>query len=214
MVIGIVVAIPPEFKIVKQHFNINSSPGSTYKEVKGSLNKHTLIIYQTGIGKVSAAGATQHLIDSHSPDFIINLGIAASISSALEIFDTAISNKFVQWDFNSGFMDRPENWHPEYKNSLLMTKLPPGFPETELITATGDSFVSDKEVKETLSNRGFHLCDMEGGAIAQVCAKSGVPFVLLKGISDVGEGTGKNFKEIVKKSVENSIRELERILSI
>lgn len=214
MVIGIIVAIPPEYKVIKNHFKINNNIDSIYKELKITIKEHSLIIYQSGIGKVSSAGAAQHLIDNHSPDYIINLGIIASLSNNLGILDVAISNKFVHWDFNSGFMNQPENWHPEYNSSLLISEIPPGFPESNLITATGDSFISNSKVKESLSTRGYHLCDMEGGAIAQICGKNRIPFILIKGVSDLGEGTGKNFKETIKNAVENSIREFEKFLFI
>jgi len=50
---------------------------------------------------------------------------------------------------------------------------------------TGDQFINSEEQKDTiLSNFGGLCCEMEGGAIAQVCYLSDIPFVIVRAISD------------------------------
>ena len=50
---------------------------------------------------------------------------------------------------------------------------------------SGDQFISDKAVKERISaNFDGYCTEMEGAAIAQAAYLNGVPFVILRAISD------------------------------
>ena len=51
--------------------------------------------------------------------------------------------------------------------------------------ATGDQFIADKKTGKKIHERfNASACDMEGCAIAQVCALAGVPFGAVRCISD------------------------------
>ena len=51
--------------------------------------------------------------------------------------------------------------------------------------ATGDQFVASQEMKDRIIERtGANCTEMEGGAIAQAAYVNGVPFVILRAISD------------------------------
>jgi adenosylhomocysteine nucleosidase len=56
-------------------------------------------------------------------------------------------------------------------------------------TASGDQFFSDKEKKDNLQrDLPSVLCvEMEGAAVAQVCEDYGVPFIVVRVISDTAE---------------------------
>ena len=51
--------------------------------------------------------------------------------------------------------------------------------------ATGDQFIADKKTGKKIHERfNASACDMEGGAIAQVCALADIPFGAVRCISD------------------------------
>ena len=51
--------------------------------------------------------------------------------------------------------------------------------------ASGDKFVAEKDVKDAIIAATGGLCtEMEGAAIAQTAYRNGVPFVILRAISD------------------------------
>ena len=52
------------------------------------------------MGKVNAARSTQILIDSMNVDYILNVGVAGSISKKINICDIVIGDKLVQHDFD------------------------------------------------------------------------------------------------------------------
>ena len=52
---------------------------------------------------------------------------------------------------------------------------------------TGDQFISTDEQKDAITSVfGGMCCEMEGGAIAQVCHLNSVPFVIIRAMSDDG----------------------------
>ncbi|MBQ4411509.1 MAG: 5'-methylthioadenosine/S-adenosylhomocysteine nucleosidase, partial [Candidatus Methanomethylophilus sp.] len=52
---------------------------------------------------------------------------------------------------------------------------------------TGDQFISTDEQKDAITSVfGGMCCEMEGGAIAQVCYLNSVPFVIIRAMSDDG----------------------------
>ena len=56
---------------------------------------------------------------------------------------------------------------------------------------SGDQFVADSAKKRRLGEDfGALCCEMEGAAVAQVCAMNAVPFVLIRAISDKADDLG------------------------
>ena len=55
---------------------------------------------------------------------------------------------------------------------------------------SGDQFISTKEQRDTITeNFGGMCCEMEGGAIAQVCYLNNTPYVVIRAISDKPDET-------------------------
>ena len=58
--------------------------------------------------------------------------------------------------------------------------------------ATGDQFVADKALKEKIiENTGAYCTEMEGAAIAHTAWKNGVPFVIIRAISDKADDSAQ-----------------------
>ena len=57
---------------------------------------------------------------------------------------------------------------------------------------TGDQFISTTEQKNAIVAKfGGLCCEMEGGAIAQICYQNKIPFVIIRAISDKADGSAK-----------------------
>lgn len=66
--------------------------------------------------------------------------------------------------------------------------------------ASGDQFICDSEKKQWLRDnlRNLQCVEMEGAAVAQICYEYGVPFVLMRVISDCAdEASPINFEEFI-----------------
>ena len=179
---------------------------------EGSLNGKNVIVVKCGIGKVNAGRCVQILADKFDVDAVVNTGIGGGIGDDLAVADIVIGNELVQHDFDvtgfgyaKGYMFSGDEDKPTlYKcNAELVEKLKSAskkcLDEKKIKVgriATGDVFVSDcekkKEIKETFDAL---VCEMEGGAIAQSAAANGMPFVVLRAISDLADGSASNSYE-------------------
>ncbi|MCI8877412.1 MAG: 5'-methylthioadenosine/S-adenosylhomocysteine nucleosidase [Lawsonibacter sp.] len=152
-----------------------------------------LLAYLGGVGKVNAAMGAQLFIDRYHPDWLVNAGVAGSFLD-LSIGTIVLADCFVQHDVDTTPMGDPIG--------LVSTVNRVDFPtsETERLSgiltaqgvehrvgkvATGEVFMTKGERADWVA-RTFApaLCEMEGGAIAQVCLRNGVKFTALKSVSD------------------------------
>ncbi len=152
-----------------------------------------ILAYLGGVGKVNAAMSAQLFIDRFHPDWIINAGVAGSFLD-LPIGTIVLAKDFVQHDVDTTAMGDPigmvstvdrvdfPTTEPE-RLSALLTAL--GTEHQVGRVATGEVFMTKGSradwVAETFSPT---LCEMEGGAIAQVCLRNRVKFTALKSVSD------------------------------
>ena len=152
-----------------------------------------ILAYAGGVGKVNAAMSAQLFIDRYHPDWIVNAGVAGSFLD-LPIGTIVLADCFVQHDVDTTPMGDPIG--------LVSTVNRIDFPTSEVEKAStvlkelGVSFRSGKvatgEVFMTKGDRADWvaktfaptLCEMEGGAIAQVCLRNEVKFTALKSVSD------------------------------
>lgn len=157
------------------------------------LIERDILAYAGGVGKVNAAMSAQIFIDRYQPDWIVNVGVAGSFPD-LKIGTVVLAKDFVQHDVDTSPMGDPIGMvstvnRVEFPTDDLerMQEILSGMG-VEFVTgrvATGDIFMTRGDranwIDETFAPT---LCEMEGGAIAQVCRRNGVKFTALKSVSD------------------------------
>ncbi len=179
----------------------------------GDFGGTPVAIIRCGIGKVFAAASTQLLIDFYHPEVILNSGIGGGLADDLSIGDIIVGERLVMHDFDltplgyargclAGAADhgRPTYFQPD---KAVLDKL---FQAAEKFAgeghrlrrgciASGDIFVSDGEKRRAL-NREFQadVAEMEGAAVAQVATAAGVPFVVLRAVSDLASGSAATYE--------------------
>ena len=81
--------------------------------------------------------------------------------------------------------------------------------------ATGDLFVAGKEKRRAIYDHfGALACEMEGGAIGQVCYRNGVPFGILRCISDdITENEFMDYLKFREIAAKKSIAIIQAFLS-
>jgi len=227
--VGIICAMELELQglldIIETESTMEKS-GTTF--YKGKIGNSNVVLVQCGIGKVSAAICTQMLIDFYLPDMIINSGVAGALSVDVTVGDVVIATSAVQHDFDcTAFGD------PKGTLELLgerMIELPADeeisaklFEAAKLledtrafrgIIATGDKFVADSDERLSIGKEFSALaCEMEGGAMAQVCVRAGVPFAILRSISDdIGHNTTVDFNEFKIMAAKKTVDVLRAVL--
>lgn len=156
-----------------------------------------------GIGKVNAAAATAHLVDSGC-DIILNYGLSGGISG-IRRGELCLCTEFLEHDFDLttiGYKpcEKPGQGTYIYKsdkrlNGVIKSLLP---DIKEGLAATGDRFVCDEGLRNLLRDGfGAMCCDMETAAIAYVCEYAGVPFAAVRKVSDdAGEDALESYREM------------------
>lgn len=81
--------------------------------------------------------------------------------------------------------------------------------------ASGDVFVSSDGARARIAQAFSPACvEMEGAAIAQVCAAHGVPFVILRSVSDLaGNDAGLSYDDFSEKASHSSARVVREMLA-
>lgn len=210
--IGIISAMPVEL----ENFTgaLHAEPLGDrrfYKLDRGEIGKTEVYLACCGIGKVNAAVCTQKLIDLYGVEAIINMGIAGGVAPQLRTLDLVIGSEVLYHDFTPP--ELLKKYYPfsqafpcDKKLVALAEQACRNCPETDRYyvgrVASGDCFVEDDAVKARIRDTlGGLCCEMEGAAIGHAAFVSGVPFVIIRSISDLADGNAQlSYDEFEKKA--------------
>ncbi len=197
--IGIIVAMEKEMQALSIENACTETVGSiTF--TRGTVAGHAVVAAVCGIGKVFAAMCAQAMVLRYSPRFIINCGVAGALSPSLRVFDIAVGTAAVQYDMDTTPIGDPLGLISGLNlvtlpcDASLAERLMEAAAETGLhaeagLIATADKFCASGEDKAAILRHFPAIaCEMEGGAVAQVCAANGIPCCLFRAISDAADG--------------------------
>ena len=240
--IGLLSAMPEEIgSTIENLENVSLKEYGDLKIYYGKLKKKVpnyesvfITLAWSGWGKVSAARAiTRILAGTNKIDLIIFTGVAGAANKNLNQWDIVIANEVIQHDMDARpifekFVLPPlkkaklesdnflKNWiFNSLKKSIKNGNLK-GFGNIKKgLIATGDSFISDKSIikslKDELSN--LEAIEMEGGAVAQVAEQEGIPWIIVRVISDKADSNSEiDFDQFLKDYVLISWKLLDCIL--
>ena len=205
MKLGIIGAMSVEVEALKanmEQVRVATHAGSEYYE--GTLCGLSAVVVQCGVGKVNAALCAQILISVYGVTHLVNTGIAGSLCPELDICDMVISQDAIHHDFDLRFWNRPVGQVPGMDviafpaDKAMMEKafaaaeaVNPGHTRTGRV-ASGDQFICSKEQKDKIIADTQAICaEMEGASIAHTAYRNGIPFVILRAISDKADGSAE-----------------------
>ena len=183
-----------------------------------------LSVAWSGWGKVSAARAATRLISEKVNkvplEVIFFTGVAGAFDPCLKQWDIVLPTSLIQHDMDA----RPIfekyvipalksekiisnkdlfDWTlSTLSNSISLGKLNNFGKIHTGIIATGDKFVSNKKDLNHLQNdfKNFLAVEMEGAAVAQVAMQEGIPFQVIRVISDeTNESSHEDFNLFLSK---------------
>ena len=191
-----IIAMKSEAVCVLDNMKIESEREVHDREVYfGELCGEKCAVLISGVGKVNAAASTQYAIDCLKADAIINIGVAGGLNAGTGIAEVYSIVECVQYDFDlADINDTDIGTLNEYDEPYLPVEVAGNYPKRRL--ATADRFNDNYEDYELLTESlTADIRDMEGGAIAHVCLRAGIPCYIFKAISDVAElgSTGEQF---------------------
>ncbi len=203
--LGIIGAMDIEVETLKNAMEqLEEKHRAGMKFYEGTLSGLPVVVAQCGVGKVHAAMCMQVLADCFEVTHVVNTGIAGSLSAELDIADLVISIDAMYHDFNCTHFGYPMGQVPGMgitavpADETLMAyafaaaeKINPGHTRTGRI-ASGDQFICDQAVKDRIIENTHALCtEMEGASIAQTAWKNGIPFVIIRAISDKADNSAQ-----------------------
>ena len=181
----------------------------------GLLEGVPVVCAVCGVGKVFAALAAQTMILRYAPRALLNTGVAGGLDEGLRVGDIVLADAVVQHDMDTSALGDPVG----LLSGINIIKIPTdkallralcAATEAQGLTphvgtvATGDQFIATQRPKQKMRVRfGAIACEMEGGAIGQVAYVNGVPFAVLRAISDGGDGM--EFSQFVALAAARSV---------
>ena len=193
---GIIGAMTEELELLLEELQERQDEWAGPFELhQGVLENKQVLLAQCGIGKVNAAALTQLLI-SQGVERLIFTGVAGALEPSLKVGDIVVSTDCVQHDvdatsFNYELGRVPGEafaWGADKtlrRVALEAARAIGGVKVLEGRILSGDQFIASPEKGAWLRETFGGACtEMEGAAVAQVCAKWEVPFVIVRSMSD------------------------------
>lgn len=198
----IAAATDKELEAVKRYFN--------------GYNSNTVILTVTGVGSIATCFALTEAISTQSPDMVIQIGIGGSFSDELAIGSAVVVKSEVIADMGvietDGYKNIFElgltsgNTFP-YKEEALING------NSELIQMTGmkavvgitaNEITTQPEKISLFKDRyGAEIESMEGAALHYVCISKKIPFIQIRGISNlIGERNKSKWK--INEAIDSS----------
>jgi adenosylhomocysteine nucleosidase len=192
--IGIIFAMKEELDEVKNELE-NFKKHNIYELIiyECQYKNTTCFLLESGIGKVNAARSTQILIDIMNVDYILNVGVAGSISREINKCDIVIGEKLVQHDFDLKVFNYEKGVIPNLGKYIdcdkylinIAKSIKTSSKVVSGVISSGDIFISDEHMGSKINKKFGALCvEMEGASIAQVCYLCKIPFLVIRSISD------------------------------
>lgn len=220
--IGIIGAMDEEVHIIKNQMQdvvVKSIASMEFYE--GKLKGKEVVVVRCGIGKVNAAVCTQILADLFQVDAVINTGVAGSLRNEINIADIVLSTDTQQHDVDATGFGYPVGVIPRMEQSIfkadeqllahakeVCTEV---IPEVGVHTGrivSGDQFISDTEKKAWLTQNFDGYCtEMEGAAIAHTAFLNGIPFLIIRAISDKADHSAEmTYQEFEELAIKNTVK--------
>lgn len=194
---------------------------------EGKLNGAQVVVVRCGIGKVNASLCVQILADLFAVTHVINTGVAGSLNAELDIGDILISKDAVHHDvdvriFGYALGEVPQMGCREFaadeemaqKAMELCAQVNPDIHVRLGRVVSGDQFISDSAVKDHLiADFQGDCAEMEGASIAQGAYLNGLPFLIIRAISDKADHSAEmDYPTFERAAAQHSAKLVEALV--
>lgn len=174
---------------------------------KGFLHDNPVVFSHCGVGKVNAAHSTTILLEKEKIDLLIHFGIAGAYTTA-EVGDIAVSKSenyaeegvmtcegWRSMEFTGlPFLENGNDYFNTFQTDRKLCKLAVIASKNCGLNALSGNFITVSQCSgtsvsgEIIRKRFNGLCEnMEGAAVAHICAIYGIPMIEVRGISNMVE---------------------------
>ena len=227
MKIGIIAAMPEELKLLVEHLEMaekHQRLGHVY--YTGRIKHHEVVLVESGIGKVMSAMSVAVLVNDFEVTAVINTGSAGAVASGLEIGDVVVADRLVYHDvdvtafgYDYGQMARQPLYYEASR--YLVEEMKAVLEKTQQtsrvgLIATGDSFIAGQDKIDQIKAHfpDVLAVEMEGAAIAQAAHSLGLPFMVIRAMSDTASHDANiTFDEFILEAGKRSAETLIQLLN-
>lgn len=224
---GIIGAMEEEVTLLRDKIDNRQTLNIAGCEIyTGTLNGVDVALLKSGIGKVSAAMGATLLLEHCRPDVVINTGSAGGLAPSLKVGDIVVSDEVRYHDadvtafgYEYGQMAGcPAAFKADEK---LIAAAQATIEQLNLhavrgLVVSGDAFINGS-VNLAKIRHNFPQAiavEMEATAIGHVCHNFGVPFVVVRAISDVADQQSHlSFEEFLAVAAKQSSLMVETLLT-
>ncbi len=223
MKIGILAAMDKEVALLIPLLkNMEEVAMDSRKAYIGKIGKHDVCVMKCGIGKVSSALNAYRMIEYFHPDIVINSGVAGGADATMKVGSVLVATEAAYHDVwcgpgtEWGHMDGlPARFAMD--ENVIATCRKTASPDVRFgLICSGDRFIS--KVEEVDFIKGVYpdalACDMESASIAHACHDCGVPFAVVRVVSDT-PGQADNisqYKNFWSEAPEKTFNEVRSII--
>ncbi|MGB8218165.1 MAG: futalosine hydrolase [Candidatus Methanoperedens sp.] len=206
MTLALIAPTPPETGELRQE--IRPQPDAELKIISdGELHGKSIVFTHCGVGKVNAAHSATLMLENYDVDLMILFGIGGAYKGAM-IGDIAVaqsenyaeegiltddgwkSMEFIGFPLLKSEKEYFNTFQMDSRLSQLAIKVSGdlGFNTIYGNFITVSQCSGTRESGELLKNRFDGICEnMEGVAVAHICAMYGIPVIEIRGISNIIE---------------------------
>jgi adenosylhomocysteine nucleosidase len=198
-----------------------------YRWHLGRLEGVPVALAVCGIGKVNAAALTQSLL-MRGAVAVLFTGVAGGVDPELRVGDLVVAHDALQHDVDVTGLGyalgevpgETPTWiaDPDLRERVAAAArevaAAAGVRVVVGRVASGDTFVADPaRVAELRARFGASCAEMEGAAVAQVCARWGVPWAIVRSVSDTADhDAGVDFRSFTRVAAERAVEVVRRTL--
>ncbi|PIE46829.1 MAG: 5'-methylthioadenosine/S-adenosylhomocysteine nucleosidase [Gammaproteobacteria bacterium] len=217
--VAIIGAMPQEVAILTDKLtNAKTTEVAEVKIHSGKINSVPVVVLQSGIGKVNATIATALVIERFAPKAVINTGSAGGVGKDLAVGDIVVGTAVAHHDvdvtafgYKHGQMaGMPAQYESDVALVSIMQRASKAFANANIHQGqiiSGDQFIASSEKFDTIKQHfpQAQAVEMEAAAIAQTCYRFGVPFVVVRAISDLAnEQASVSFDAFIEQAGKHS----------
>ena len=146
----------------------------------------SVVFMHAGWGKVSTAGACQFAIDAFQPQLMVNLGTCGGLEGLAELGEILCVSETAFYDIFEGMADYAqaiEFYSSKADLSWLPEELTEHTRRARLVSADQD--IQPRAYERLTQEFGAVAADWESAAFAWVAKRNGIPWLILRGVSDL-----------------------------
>ncbi len=209
-------------------------PGAGLEARRGQLDGRDVVVAASGVGKVKAASTATLLVERFGCRALMLSGVAGGLGDELAIGDIVIADRVIDVDYGRitdagrivyqpGTLPLPEvKPDPGYRLpvasiSRVRERLgAAGLVATLGTVVTADSFLAAPRVRDELAGEWEALAiEMEGSALCGVAERFGIPWLVVRALSDrAGEESLVDFRTFVESAAASSARIVRELLPL